>query len=368
MAIVTGSVSIAVPEGWTAVSAVPVGAGASNDCIGTHDGTFHCDEALACAMLKMLPEYADWPVVRTRNEEELAKCKVVVDVGAIYDPATLRLDHHQRTFHGTLEEEGFRTRLSSAGIVYKHFGRAVLKRIIAGRVPDDMVDKVLYAKVYKNFMEHIDAIDNGIEVCADGDMPRYSISTHLSGRVAHLNPRWNEADGAAEANARFLRAMALTGGEFAEYVRGLAEGWWPARDMVAAALTKRREAHPSGQARLLISNYCPWKSHLLDLEAEAAAAAAAAKIDSEAPILYVLYADGGGTWRVQAVPESEDSFTSRLPLAAPWRGLRGAPLSAAAGIAGCTFVHASGFIGGNETQDGALAMAAASIAMAESAA
>lgn len=25
--------------------------------IGTHDGTFHCDEALACYLLKRLPQY-----------------------------------------------------------------------------------------------------------------------------------------------------------------------------------------------------------------------------------------------------------------------------------------------------------------------
>ena len=27
--------------------------------IGTHDGHFHCDEVLACYMLKLLPEYKD---------------------------------------------------------------------------------------------------------------------------------------------------------------------------------------------------------------------------------------------------------------------------------------------------------------------
>jgi len=32
--------------------------------IGTHDGTFHCDEALACFMLKQLPEYEDALVIR----------------------------------------------------------------------------------------------------------------------------------------------------------------------------------------------------------------------------------------------------------------------------------------------------------------
>ena len=31
----------------------------SSKLIGTHSGTFHCDEALACFMLKLLPEYKD---------------------------------------------------------------------------------------------------------------------------------------------------------------------------------------------------------------------------------------------------------------------------------------------------------------------
>ena len=31
--------------------------------IGTHDGTFHCDEALACYMLKLLPDYKDAAIV-----------------------------------------------------------------------------------------------------------------------------------------------------------------------------------------------------------------------------------------------------------------------------------------------------------------
>lgn len=37
--------------------------------IGTHSGVFHCDEALACFLLKQLPEYKDAEVVRTRNPE-----------------------------------------------------------------------------------------------------------------------------------------------------------------------------------------------------------------------------------------------------------------------------------------------------------
>ena len=48
-----------------------------------------------------------------------------VDVGGTYDGAKLRFDHHQRGFTHVLDELGFDTKLSSAGLVYKHFGRQV---------------------------------------------------------------------------------------------------------------------------------------------------------------------------------------------------------------------------------------------------
>lgn len=78
--------------------------------IGTHDGSFHCDEALAISMLKCLPQYEQAIVVRTRKPDMLASCHMVVDVGAVYDEATLRFDHHQREFTGVLE--GYQTKLS----------------------------------------------------------------------------------------------------------------------------------------------------------------------------------------------------------------------------------------------------------------
>ena len=64
--------------------------------IGTHNGTFHCDEALACFMLRLLDEYKGAEVVRTRDPAVLSTCDVVVDVGGVYDHNTKRYDHHQR--------------------------------------------------------------------------------------------------------------------------------------------------------------------------------------------------------------------------------------------------------------------------------
>ena len=58
--------------------------------IGTHSGAFHCDEVLACAMLKKLPEYKEAEIIRTRDQSLLDKCDIVVDVGAIFDPKVHR--------------------------------------------------------------------------------------------------------------------------------------------------------------------------------------------------------------------------------------------------------------------------------------
>lgn len=69
--------------------------------IGTHDGTFHCDEILACFMLKQLPEFKDSEIVRSRKDEVLKDCDVVVDVGGVFDPETNLFDHHQQTFQET---------------------------------------------------------------------------------------------------------------------------------------------------------------------------------------------------------------------------------------------------------------------------
>ena len=69
-------------------------------------------------------------------------------------------------------------------------------------------------------------------------------------------------------------------------------------------------------------------------------------IDEMKP-LYIVYPDEtAGTWRIQAVPTSPDSFESRKALPEAWRGLRDEKLSEVSGIDGGIFVHASGFIGG----------------------
>lgn len=59
----------------------------------------------------------------------------------------------------------------------------------------------------------------------------------------------------------------------------------------------------------------------------------------------------------QPAPFSSRLLCSRLSLLEEWRGVRDDALSQLSGIKDCIFVHASGFIGGNKTQQGVLEMA-----------
>ena len=87
--------------------------------IATHSGTFHCDEALAIAMLRKVPDYADATLLRSRDEAELARADVVVDVGGVYDASRHRYDHHQKGFTETFGH-GFVTKLSSGQVFHHH--------------------------------------------------------------------------------------------------------------------------------------------------------------------------------------------------------------------------------------------------------
>ncbi|KAL0868295.1 hypothetical protein ABMA27_007825 [Loxostege sticticalis] len=306
-------------------------------------------------MLKRLPEYKDAKIVRTRNPELLNACDVVVDVGAVFNHDKKRYDHHQREFNESLSSlrpelgDKYKIKLSSAGLVYTYYGEKLIQQLAPKEAPlndDDL--KIIFRKVYENFIEEIDAIDNGVPMTEEE--PRYKICTHLSARVGRLNPEWNSKQ---EVNLDdiFQQAMKLVGEEFLYSVNYLINVWLPARDFVKNSIEKRFEIHKSGEIMEFEERF-PWKEHFFELEAEMAI---------EPKIKYVIFNDKPNSWRVQAVPEYASSFITRKPLHPKWWGVRDEMLSDVSGIPGCVFCHSTGFIGGNTSREGALKMAVASL-------
>jgi len=317
--------------------------------IATHHGSFHADEAMACAMLKCLPEYRDMPVVRTRNPADIDKAAIVVDVGGTYEPAKHRYDHHQKTFETTYSEDYPLIKLSSAGLVYKHFGVEVVKAL-CGNVEGKSLAKIV-AKTYDSLIRELDALDNGVSVA---DEPRYRFCTHLGARVGRLNPSWQEPSSPEIENGRFQEAMLLAAKELTDVICGYSSGWLPAREFVQEALAKRKEVDASGEI-MKLPRFCPWQEHLFDLEEEEEA-------HREPLVKYVLFQDSRAGWRIQAAPKVRGSFENRLQLPKAWCGLRDKELSDFISIPDCVFVHANGFIGGHANEQGAFDMAKKALA------
>uniref|UniRef100_A0AC35TVH0 TPR_REGION domain-containing protein n=1 Tax=Rhabditophanes sp. KR3021 TaxID=114890 RepID=A0AC35TVH0_9BILA len=321
--------------------------------IGTHDGKFHTDEAFGCFLLKSLPQFKDAQIIRSRNPKTLETCNIVIDVGGVFDHETKRYDHHQRTFTETMSSlnvlPNFHTKLSSAGLVYAYYGKLAIMSIL--NVPEQTPEiDLLYEKMYENFVEAVDAVDNGISRCkCTAEEKAYKKAESLDSRVADLVPQWNAED--QDTDKPFLKAVALTGDSFTTKLNYYYNAWLPARRLVETAVNERHLFHESGKIIHFPTGGLPWKSHLSDLELELGLA--------EMDILFAIYGDMSGTsYRVQTIPSRNgDAFGFKLGLHEEWRGVRDEDLGKLSGINDAIFVHTSGFIGGAKSLDGAIQMA-----------
>lgn len=242
-----------------------------------------------------------------------------------------------------------------------HFGKPIIALQTGLDEGSKEVD-ILWKKVYEDFIEALDAHDNGISVYDPSDTRNlqkrfYDGGIGLGSLVGDLNANFEDPpiaktpEEAQEAeDARFLQASSLMGSSFLRKVQYYHRAWLPARTLVHQTFDARKQYDREGRV-MVFPRGCPWKDHLYTLEAEN---------PDEEKVLYVLYPESeheGAKWRVQAVSMSKDSFESRKPLPNRWRGVRDDQLSEVSGIEGCVFAHASGFIGGNKSREGALEMA-----------
>lgn len=320
-------------------------------------------------MLRTLPTYKTSPLVRTRDLDALKTCHTVVDVGGEYDVGTNRFDHHQREFTTTFP--GRSTKLSSAGLVFMHLGKSIIAQQTGLGEESDECARI-YEKMYDDFIEAFDANDNGISAYDTTRLQDMGVTKRFNDRgfsIASVVNRFNYAKndvGAAsdtektkeqqqaEEDARFLKASAFVGTQFDAELSDTFGSWLPARRIVAEAFAARSRFDEKG--RILVLPYrkegLPYHDHLYNLETEEGKDAN--------QVLYTLFAENGqpdSKWRIRAVSSSAEGFELRKPLPEKWRGVRDDQLDQVTGIPGCVFVHASGFIGGNKTFDGALQMA-----------
>ena len=99
----------------------------------------------------------------------------------------------------------------------------------------------------------------------------------------------------------------------------------------------------------VLDRYCPYDTHLYELEEEGSIAGRT---------WMVLYEDvSSNTWRIKTVATEPGGFQPRHELPLAWAGLKGQELEEACGVEGAVFVHNGRFIGSGTSKAAALAMA-----------
>ncbi|CAJ0557860.1 unnamed protein product, partial [Mesorhabditis spiculigera] len=235
----------------------------------------------------------------------------------------------------------FSTKLSSAGLIYAHYGRAIIAEVLKIDQDDPRVN-IFYRRLYGTFVEQIDAVDNGIQQY-DG-VPRYLSSDSISARVGGLNPVGMKTT-LTPTQGAFTDAMKLVGGTFLEHLHYLNGVWWPARQIVVESVKNREAIDPSGRILTMENGGCAVEEHFFDIEETLGL--------TGSRMTYMLFGDSTSSgWRVQAIPtDRRANFQNRGPLPKKWRGLRDEELSSVVGVEGCVFVHMTGFIGGHKTRE-----------------
>lgn len=280
----------------------------------THDDRFHADDVFTMATLRILLGDKITEVVRTRDEAIIQSADIVFDVGNVYDPETMRFDHHQKEGAG-VRENG--VPYASFGIVWKQYG----EEICGSKEAAGLVD----AKI----IQPIDAGDNGYPfyTYTQEDVEEYK----LNNMVASFGATWKEEERYDEAFAevvdiaeKILRREIIIAKHKAE----------------AIPLVESAYQNSTDKSVVVLDQYYPWSQ----------------VIEKHPEVLFVISpSKDGELWRVNAV--QDEMFVNRRDFPREWAGLREDQLPVVSGVADATFCHRKLFLAVARSKEGAISLA-----------
>ena len=292
----------------------------------THDGTFHADDVFAAAVLRRI--FPNIEIKRTRDPGEIERADIVFDVGGIYNPKTLRFDHHQKG--SPVRENGIA--YSSFGLVWKEFG----ERYCDSKAVADQIDSIL--------VQPVDASDNGQAISMTTDYKIWPFS--VEDVIVGFNPSTFGSD-----------ELGMEGQLFCEAI-GLAER---ILDRLAVKTKEKLDTLDYIESQSLES---PDERYVV---LESAVPLNGLRIPNKR-LLYTLSprsnsVDSG--WGVRAILEDEGEYVYRKLLPAEWAGLHSKELVQVSGVADAIFCHKHRFLAGTKTREGAIRLAQKALAEEE---
>jgi len=287
-----------------------------NVVAATHSGSFHADDVLAAATIRLANPAAT--ILRSRDMDQLNAADILFDVGRVFDPATCRFDHHQLEYKEA-RENGIP--YSSFGLVWNELGATLCGSADAA----NRVDAAL--------VQGVDAIDCGVTLSND---PMSVKVMSILAVLGSFNPGWQDAASHERLNEAFEQAVSVAKLILQNAIRE-AKGFENSK-----ALVEQGALLEEGRL-LMLDQGVPWKETVME----------SPKYNQ---LLYVIFPDAQAKWHVSCVPDKTGSFSNRKSLPAAWAGLDGEELDKVTCIKGCVFCHRARFVGGHTTKEGAIEM------------
>lgn len=307
--------------------------------IATHDGSFHADETVACAIISYVHEHCE--VLRTRNPVALEKADIIIDVSGINDEK--HFDHHSNDF--TLKRENG-INYATAGLMWKKFGHEYLEKISQEYFDPEQrqqlteeILKAAHERIDREIMYMVDLNDNGqlnsyvrdiVPVHNQGEqevMDQLNEFYQCSPDIPYLvamqnlpNVSGSEQDKNFMVTVKILKTLLINASINAIYSE--------------LGIAKVLKLYTGGEL-LIMHEKLPWTQAVLS------------NFEHFDKCMLAIYPDRKRGWRVQALPFSKaERFKNKIVAPKAWRGLDDKELDRVTGLQGTIFVHRAGFTGG----------------------
>lgn len=307
--------------------------------IATHDGSFHADETLACAILSYV--YDKPQIIRSRDPKLLETADLIIDVSGINDHK--HFDHHSNEFN-LKRDNGIN--YATAGLMWLKFGITYLKKIVSDHFTveqhfeiNDAIYQAAFERIDREVMYMVDLNDNGQlnsyirDICKPRTPEQYELMEQLNEfyqcapDIPYLVAMQNLPNiSGAEQNKAFLNTV--------KFLRQIMINIAINAINTEMGIAKVLEIYDGGEL-LIMHEKLPWTQAVL------------AHFDTFSPCQLAIYPDRKRGWRIQALPYSKaERFRNKLLAPKSWRGLDAQDLDEATGLKDTIFVHRSGFTGG----------------------
>lgn len=276
--------------------------------IGTHNGKFHSDEVVACAILSLVSSSDTIRILRTRDTSELQKCKICVDIGGG------RFDHHQRGFDKT-RKNGIK--YASAGLVWREYGYYLIVQF--------MVEDFFNYLTVVNGENVFQSIDRLISLVDSEDNGKLA-EKHSFSFISSFLPQYFETS-TEIYNQQFYNALLVTMTVLRAEIK-TAIGSEITKKLISDSLNGT--GFHNGILEMPSQNTTKWEEHLISINSNAS---------SNQAINFIIFPYPNGGWAAQCVPPSlEDIFGQRIRFPKEWAGHTD-KLPEVSGVPEATFCH-----------------------------